>query len=209
MPSVARPDTRSLWWAKFDGRFRLVVVDFALEDTWLIAPAGTLGASLCGAVWTKRGCTAYVRVDDPRWEWLEQVLLPGAVAELRDRVRVLEGPAAGSGDPSMPKRLPVGTVLNNYGVRVVIIADREGTYFTVPSRQDVRAGQNLVVSRIFDPDPLAAGWVIVPPSAQANISQPEKAPFVCRYCGAPSYIDQSDQDLPADLCHPENHGEPP
>lgn len=33
-----------------------------------------------------------------------------------------------------------------------------------------------------------------------------KAPFTCKYCGAPSFVDPSDQRQPPDYCHPEDHG---
>lgn len=32
------------------------------------------------------------------------------------------------------------------------------------------------------------------------------APYTCKFCGAPSYIDESDQIPPPDYCHPEDHG---
>jgi hypothetical protein len=38
---------------------------------------------------------------------------------------------------------------------------------------------------------------------------PGRAPFECQFCGAPSWIDPSDQSLPPDYCHPDDHGEPP
>jgi len=36
----------------------------------------------------------------------------------------------------------------------------------------------------------------------------ELAPFVCRFCGAPSWYDPSDQLPPPDYCHESDHGEP-
>lgn len=34
------------------------------------------------------------------------------------------------------------------------------------------------------------------------------APFRCCYCGAPSWVDPSDQVRPPDYCHESDHGEP-
>jgi hypothetical protein len=34
-------------------------------------------------------------------------------------------------------------------------------------------------------------------------------PFTCRFCGAPSWVDPSDQTMPPDYCHPSDHGEQP
>lgn len=36
----------------------------------------------------------------------------------------------------------------------------------------------------------------------------EKPPYSCKFCGAPSWIEPNDQDLPPDYCHPGDHGEP-
>ena len=36
----------------------------------------------------------------------------------------------------------------------------------------------------------------------------ELAPYVCRFCGAPSWHDPSDQSPPPDYCHESDHGEP-
>lgn len=33
-------------------------------------------------------------------------------------------------------------------------------------------------------------------------------PYTCKYCGARSYIDPSDQERPPDYCHPVDHGTP-
>lgn len=33
-----------------------------------------------------------------------------------------------------------------------------------------------------------------------------KAPFKCLFCGAPSYVDPSDQEAPPDYCHESDHG---
>lgn len=33
-------------------------------------------------------------------------------------------------------------------------------------------------------------------------------PYRCRFCGAPSWLDPSDQTPPPDYCHPEDHGSP-
>lgn len=35
-----------------------------------------------------------------------------------------------------------------------------------------------------------------------------QAPYICKYCGAPSWVDPSDQMPPADYCHESDHGEP-
>lgn len=35
-----------------------------------------------------------------------------------------------------------------------------------------------------------------------------EAPYTCQYCGAPSYVDPSDQQCPPDYCHPADHGSP-
>lgn len=34
-------------------------------------------------------------------------------------------------------------------------------------------------------------------------------PHRCNFCGAPSWVDPSDQTEPPAYCHPEDHGEPP
>lgn len=31
------------------------------------------------------------------------------------------------------------------------------------------------------------------------------APFTCKFCGAPSWVDPSDQTQPADYCHDGDH----
>lgn len=33
--------------------------------------------------------------------------------------------------------------------------------------------------------------------------------FRCIFCGAPSWVDPSDQEMPPDYCHPIDHGSPP
>ena len=33
-----------------------------------------------------------------------------------------------------------------------------------------------------------------------------QAPFTCKYCGMPSWIDPSDQSPPPDYCHEIDHG---
>lgn len=33
------------------------------------------------------------------------------------------------------------------------------------------------------------------------------APFTCKFCGRGSWVDPSDQEQPADICHESNHGE--
>lgn len=33
-----------------------------------------------------------------------------------------------------------------------------------------------------------------------------EAPFTCKYCGMPSWIDPSDQSPPPDYCHEIDHG---
>lgn len=35
-----------------------------------------------------------------------------------------------------------------------------------------------------------------------------KPEHICKYCGAPSYLDPSDQTPPPDYCHESDHGEP-
>ena len=32
-------------------------------------------------------------------------------------------------------------------------------------------------------------------------------PFACKYCGAPSWVDPSDQTPPPDYCHESDHGD--
>jgi hypothetical protein len=34
------------------------------------------------------------------------------------------------------------------------------------------------------------------------------APFTCKFCGAPSWVDPADQAPPPDYCHESSHGEP-
>lgn len=34
----------------------------------------------------------------------------------------------------------------------------------------------------------------------------DQAPFMCKYCGAPSWIEPSDQSRPPDYCHESDHG---
>ena len=36
----------------------------------------------------------------------------------------------------------------------------------------------------------------------------EQPPHTCRFCGAPSWCDPSDQSPPPDYCHESDHGEP-
>lgn len=36
----------------------------------------------------------------------------------------------------------------------------------------------------------------------------KKPPFKCVFCGAPSWIDPSDQLPPPDYCHESDHGDP-
>lgn len=31
-------------------------------------------------------------------------------------------------------------------------------------------------------------------------------PYRCKFCGAPSWVDPSDQDAPPDYCHESDHG---
>jgi hypothetical protein len=33
-----------------------------------------------------------------------------------------------------------------------------------------------------------------------------EAPFSCKYCGRPSWVDPSDQSPPPDYCHESDHG---
>lgn len=34
------------------------------------------------------------------------------------------------------------------------------------------------------------------------------APYTCQFCGAPSWLDESEQTAPPDYCHESDHGEP-
>lgn len=34
------------------------------------------------------------------------------------------------------------------------------------------------------------------------------APHTCKFCGAPSWIDPSDQTMPPAYCHESDHGDP-
>lgn len=38
------------------------------------------------------------------------------------------------------------------------------------------------------------------------ITRDHEAPFTCKYCGMPSWIDPSDQSPPPDYCHEVDHG---
>lgn len=38
------------------------------------------------------------------------------------------------------------------------------------------------------------------------IARNDEAPFTCKYCGQPSWIDPSDQSPPPDYCHEIDHG---
>lgn len=33
-------------------------------------------------------------------------------------------------------------------------------------------------------------------------------PYVCKFCGMPSWLDPYDQSAPPDYCHESDHGEP-
>jgi len=33
-------------------------------------------------------------------------------------------------------------------------------------------------------------------------------PYTCKFCGAPSWIDPSEQSPPPDYCHESDHGDP-
>lgn len=35
-----------------------------------------------------------------------------------------------------------------------------------------------------------------------------KPPYECQFCGAPSWLDESEQTAPVDYCHEGDHGEP-
>lgn len=35
------------------------------------------------------------------------------------------------------------------------------------------------------------------------------APFKCKFCGLPSWVEPSDQEPPADVCHDADHGSDP
>lgn len=45
------------------------------------------------------------------------------------------------------------------------------------------------------------------PFDRRGVCDPEP-PYRCRFCGAPSWLDPSDQTPPPDYCHPEDHGSP-
>ena len=47
------------------------------------------------------------------------------------------------------------------------------------------------------------------PSVAVNGSKSEvgQTPFACKYCGAPSWVDPSDQLPPPDYCHEGDHGD--
>ncbi len=36
----------------------------------------------------------------------------------------------------------------------------------------------------------------------------KKPPYKCKFCGAPSWVDPSDQTPPPDYCHESDHGTP-
>lgn len=36
----------------------------------------------------------------------------------------------------------------------------------------------------------------------------KEIPYLCKYCGAPSWLDPSEQTPPPDYCHPSDHGDP-
>jgi hypothetical protein len=38
--------------------------------------------------------------------------------------------------------------------------------------------------------------------------EPQTPPYKCLFCGAPSWVDPSDQTPPPDYCHEADHGEP-
>lgn len=46
-------------------------------------------------------------------------------------------------------------------------------------------------------------------SARGGNKSAEQATFRCVYCGAPSWVDPTDQRPPPDYCHEGDHGEPP
>ncbi len=35
-----------------------------------------------------------------------------------------------------------------------------------------------------------------------------KPPYTCKFCGAPSWLDPSEQAPPPDYCHESDHGDP-
>lgn len=45
-------------------------------------------------------------------------------------------------------------------------------------------------------------------AAKAHIAATRDAPYLCRFCGAPSWIPPSEQTAPPDYCHPSDHGAP-
>lgn len=47
-----------------------------------------------------------------------------------------------------------------------------------------------------------------PLKAEGKAPSPSEPPFKCRYCGAPSWVDPSDQVTPPTFCHESDHGSP-
>lgn len=45
------------------------------------------------------------------------------------------------------------------------------------------------------------------PFDRRGVCDPEP-PYRCRFCGAPSWREPSEQTAPPDYCHPEDHGSP-
>jgi hypothetical protein len=41
--------------------------------------------------------------------------------------------------------------------------------------------------------------------AVKELSQPQ-APYRCQFCGAPSWVEPSEQTMPPDYCHESDHG---
>ena len=43
-------------------------------------------------------------------------------------------------------------------------------------------------------------------SYEVKMEMQGKPPFICKFCGAPSWVDPADQSPPADYCHESDHG---
>ena len=56
----------------------------------------------------------------------------------------------------------------------------------------------------FDQQRMVVNKVEVQAEMAERASGPE---FTCKFCGAPSWVDPSDQECPPDYCHPGDHGE--
>ena len=56
------------------------------------------------------------------------------------------------------------------------------------------------------PNDISAERFEVVEDAKPLWSNEHQAPFTCKYCGMPSWIDPSDQSPPPDYCHEIDHG---